>query len=844
VSNHEPKVYISYAWGGESERIANELDTYLQSNGITLVRDKRNLGFKGMIRDFMERIGRGHAVVLIISDKYLKSSNCMYELVEIAKNKDMYDRIFPIVLGDADIYDPVKRINYRKHWDNKFNELNAAIKSLDSPVNLQGMNEELSSYDEIRDNISKLTFMLKDMNTLTSEMHEKSDFSNLISELKKRLGDVEKENSQVNHSTTEPANDFLKTAHRRLGHPAKIYHRLELEKQVLESVLGDEHPVTVMHGLPGSGKTILLGEIASKIHQTYPNIFTLHFANVLAVEPAYFVEELNEFLTKLNIGVDSNSLKTQDWHRSLESLSEQLSHVQHFILLLDEVDQAPPRLIDSLMDLLPQTKMMMTARSRVIPKTKAQFINIPPFQERESIEFLNMFGGSPGEGDGSLNWLVRIPKKIKENPQLLKQLIDNLGDVPLELLLMDGIDNLAQDPSMLTKKLIQDLNSDTLRVLSLIILLEGLDLSYSLKTLEITHQKGLVKALPELLGKSLIYRQGDSYRIPSLVRESAVEKIPKDINDEIVQQIGQAIQAVSSIFQKQYGKSSEVVPIIANFFLHLSELKYDDRIINLATDELIEAINRQGFWKEYRLILRITFEAAKQVKDQNAIATTGLRIVRKSFQLRDMQSSRQTLTELENTLQVVPGTQLFAELLSHRALFTEMDGNSKGALDELNESFQIHKKLGNTESVSVIQNLIGNIHLRQKEITKARKSYKMALLQHDDDQILSKHALEAETNIAVCDFIEKKLNNAQARLRSIIEKCHTTGYLAGLPRAYYFLALVLDLDNQLEDALHFAELAADLAPKSEHFITRGAQLLIWKIKDQNPQKKETLKNEG
>src|SRR5215207_689142 len=149
VDNHQ--VFISYAWGGESERIVNELDADLQSKGIMVIRDKRDLGFKGMIRDFMQQIGRGHAVILVISDKYLKSPNCMFELVEIAKNKDLYDRIFPIVLGDADIYDPVKRLTYIRHWESKRAELAQAIKEVD-PANLQGIREEMDSYDSIRDN--------------------------------------------------------------------------------------------------------------------------------------------------------------------------------------------------------------------------------------------------------------------------------------------------------------------------------------------------------------------------------------------------------------------------------------------------------------------------------------------------------------------------------------------------------------------------------------------------------------------------------------------------------------------------------------------------------------------
>ena len=179
-------VYMSYAWGGESERIVNELDVDLQTKGIMVVRDKRDLGFKGMIRDFMQQIGRGHAIILVISDKYLKSPRCMFELVEIARNKDLYDRVFPIVLGDADIYNPVNRIKYIKHWEEKLKELDEAMRSISS-ANLQGVRDEIDSYDEIRDNISNLTFLLKDMNTLTPDMHRDNDFRTIFDAVMAKL---------------------------------------------------------------------------------------------------------------------------------------------------------------------------------------------------------------------------------------------------------------------------------------------------------------------------------------------------------------------------------------------------------------------------------------------------------------------------------------------------------------------------------------------------------------------------------------------------------------------------------------------------------------------------------
>jgi hypothetical protein len=176
------RVYISYAWGGESERVAGLLDAALARSGIEVVRDKHDVGYKGRIAQFMREIGRGQAVVLIISDKYLKSPNCMFELVEVARNKAVAERIFPVVLADADISDPVARIAYIQYWEAKVAELNAAMRTV-SAANLHGLREEIDSYSGIRDHIAGLTSLLKDMNTLTPQMHEDGNFSALIAAL-------------------------------------------------------------------------------------------------------------------------------------------------------------------------------------------------------------------------------------------------------------------------------------------------------------------------------------------------------------------------------------------------------------------------------------------------------------------------------------------------------------------------------------------------------------------------------------------------------------------------------------------------------------------------------------
>lgn len=186
MQTYEHAVFISYAWNGESESIANLIDQSLQKRGIKIIRDKRNLDYKGSISEFMERIGQGYCVILVISDKYLRSPNCMFELVEIADEKQYHDQIFPVVLNDANIYDPLKRIEYVKYWEIKRAELAEVMKTLD-PANLQGIREDMNLYDRIRDRISGLTNTLKDMNTLTPDIHQDSDFSDLYTAIEKRM---------------------------------------------------------------------------------------------------------------------------------------------------------------------------------------------------------------------------------------------------------------------------------------------------------------------------------------------------------------------------------------------------------------------------------------------------------------------------------------------------------------------------------------------------------------------------------------------------------------------------------------------------------------------------------
>ncbi|MGZ8255268.1 MAG: toll/interleukin-1 receptor domain-containing protein [Burkholderiaceae bacterium] len=180
------EIYVSYAWGGESEALVDRLDRSFQARGITVVRDKRALSYKADIRAFMERLGRGRGVIAVIGDKYLRSPHCMFELMQVAAHGDFHDRVFPIVLDDAQIYRPAERVRYIQHWEAQIRELDNALKGV-SAANLSGFRDEIDQYTEIRRTIAELTSILNNMNTLAREMHGDSDFAVLIDAVSARL---------------------------------------------------------------------------------------------------------------------------------------------------------------------------------------------------------------------------------------------------------------------------------------------------------------------------------------------------------------------------------------------------------------------------------------------------------------------------------------------------------------------------------------------------------------------------------------------------------------------------------------------------------------------------------
>ncbi|MEM7603176.1 MAG: toll/interleukin-1 receptor domain-containing protein [Verrucomicrobiota bacterium] len=135
-----PKVAVSYSWKEEREGEHVELvDAFcdaLWQKGITIVRDKDQVEFGESLAEFMRGIGESDHLCIFLSDGYLRSPNCMYELY-IAKSRsqdnpaEFRSRIKVWKTPNVgDISDLERRAEYVRYWRGESERLKRLVEEL------------------------------------------------------------------------------------------------------------------------------------------------------------------------------------------------------------------------------------------------------------------------------------------------------------------------------------------------------------------------------------------------------------------------------------------------------------------------------------------------------------------------------------------------------------------------------------------------------------------------------------------------------------------------------------------------------------------------------------------
>ena len=134
----EPEYFVSYAWGDDRhegrqyDEIVDKFCAAAKKRNIRIRRDTEGIKTGQGISDFMQRLGRGDRIFVILSDKYLKSPNCMFELHEVWRNCKQDRRTFlnhtrVYSLPDAKIWTVAERANYAVYWQQESEKIRALI---------------------------------------------------------------------------------------------------------------------------------------------------------------------------------------------------------------------------------------------------------------------------------------------------------------------------------------------------------------------------------------------------------------------------------------------------------------------------------------------------------------------------------------------------------------------------------------------------------------------------------------------------------------------------------------------------------------------------------------------
>lgn len=94
------KWYVSYAWGDDTSRgrereaRVNALCDEAKARGIEIVRDRDAIRNGESIHRFMDALADGDRIIAILSDKYLRSPYCMYELFHAWRKQQSDQELF------------------------------------------------------------------------------------------------------------------------------------------------------------------------------------------------------------------------------------------------------------------------------------------------------------------------------------------------------------------------------------------------------------------------------------------------------------------------------------------------------------------------------------------------------------------------------------------------------------------------------------------------------------------------------------------------------------------------------------------------------------------------------
>ncbi|MEV5540080.1 TIR domain-containing protein [Saccharopolyspora shandongensis] len=617
------------------------------------------------------------------------------------------------------------------------------------------------------------------------------------------------------HPTAMPS----KSEHRSvLGIPAGGWPRRSMIDEVLRRVESGWRSV-VLQGLSGTGKTTLLCDVADELaHER--DVLTFRLSGAAKLEPLYVVET-----TKLALeGAETDRPATgrAPWREVLTRLLAERTG-RELVVLLDDVEPTAATELLEVFTTAPHVLVIATSRSQLPPELRVFTVPVRPLTHDESAELIGHQISSLGLQVTQEQVTRALPASVLSHPHALCAFLAHTRHIPIGLLTHHDLPDDVSDPLRVVADSLSGLAPGDRVTLALVDALGGAPLSAFRRVTDL-FPRGFAESVRRLVDLSLVHIAGDGIDVPELVSEALI-RVAADARRGATTTVADGLRTLVGIVDPAVEADlAAILPPIAMVWAAREDWEVLDECV---TPELLERLNQRGHWKEYVLLARLRIAAMDSQGDLLTRIESRCRLARKVAQMGDMTAALALVHEADRTLGEHNRPELRADVHSHRSLLAYWQNDDALALRELQTSVELSAASGDTQRLLVALKLNGNIRLRQQDYENAATAYQKAL-ELDGVHMDSKHRLEAEASLAVCEMRLGHEKRAEERLERTVSRMRSLRMNSELPRALYYQALLVEQQGRPAEALDLARNGAAL-PSHDDKVQAAVSNLVKRL---------------
>ena len=192
------ETYITYKWEEQSLKFVDEIEGRLNSiPPIRVVRDKNFIHYGDSIEKFMDELRQGDIVVMALSDQYLHSLNCMYEMSGLFDDETCVEKVFPVMVSTS-IRNSKYYLELCNHWKNELSKLDEIIHNpnYDDKI-IEPIQKDLHKVEDIIKCLPRLFEYCRKINAPDAETMRKDGYAELVNKITERANELQNDSLAV-----------------------------------------------------------------------------------------------------------------------------------------------------------------------------------------------------------------------------------------------------------------------------------------------------------------------------------------------------------------------------------------------------------------------------------------------------------------------------------------------------------------------------------------------------------------------------------------------------------------------------------------------------------------------